>query len=142
MQFSIPLYSGGATQSRVRQAVYRHRASRERLERVARETERDARDAYLGVTSEMARVTALKQAVASSQVALEATEAGYEVGTRTAVDVLEARRRLTDSQTNYARSKYDYLLNVLRLRLAAGSLDEGALTQTNALLTQPAPVSR
>jgi outer membrane protein len=102
----------------------------------------DARDAYLGVTSEMARVTALKQAVASSQVALEATEAGYEVGTRTAVDVLEARRRLTDAQTNYARSKYDYLLNVLRLRLAAGSLDEGALTQTNALLTQPAPVSR
>ena len=142
VQFSIPLYSGGATQSRVRQAVYRHRASRERLERVARETERDARDAYLGVTSEMARVTALKQAVASSQVALEATEAGYEVGTRTAVDVLEARRRLTDAQTNYARSKYDYLLNVLRLRLAAGSLDEGALTQTNALLTQPAPVSR
>jgi outer membrane protein len=142
VQFTVPLYSGGATQSRVRQAVYRHRASREHLERIARQTEREARDAYLGVMSEMSRVSALKQAVASSRTALEATEAGYEVGTRTAVDVLDARRRLTEAQTNHARSKYDYLLNVLRLRLAAGSLDEAALTQTNGLLTQTAPVTR
>ncbi len=142
LQFSIPIYSGGATQSRVRQAVYRHRASRERLERVARETERQTRDAFLGVVSEMSRVGALKQAVASSQTALEATEAGYEVGTRTAVDVLDSRRRLTDAETTYARSKYDYLLNVLRLRLAAGSLDEAALTQTNGLLTETTNVSR
>ena len=142
VQFTVPIYSGGATQSRVRQAVYRHRASREHLERIARQTERDARDAYLGVMSEMSRVSALKQAVASSKTALEATEAGYEVGTRTAVDVLDARRRLTDAETNYARSKYDYLLNVLRLRLAAGSLDEAALTQTNGLLSQATPVGR
>lgn len=142
LQLTVPIYSGGATQSRVRQAVYRHRAARERLERTARETERATRDAYLGVMSEMSRVTALKQAVASSRTALEATEAGYEVGTRTAVDVLDARRRLADAQTSYARSKYDYLLNVLRLRLAAGSLDEAALTQTNGLLSEVATVSR
>jgi outer membrane protein len=68
--------------------------------------------------------------------ALQATEAGYEVGTRTSVDVLEARRRLFEAQTNYARSRYDYLLNVLRLQLAAGTLDRQGLEEINALLTE------
>ncbi len=136
IQLTVPIYSGGATSSRVRQAEYRHRASRERLERTARETERAARDAYLGVMSEMARVQALKQAVASAKVALEATEAGYEVGTRTTVDVLDARRQLFDAETNYARSRYDYLINTLRLRLAAGSLDPTHVARINSQLNE------
>ena len=134
LQFTLPLYSGGATASRVRQAEYRHRAARERLERTARETERETRDAYLGVMSEMSRVQALQQAVASARVALQATEAGYEVGTRTTVDVLDARRRLLDAETNYARSRYDYLINVLRLQLAAGTLDPTQVASVNAKL--------
>jgi outer membrane protein len=77
--------------SQVRKAVYLHRAAKERLERVARETERDARDAYLGVLSEISQVKALKRALESNAVALSATEAGYEAGTRTAVDVLQSR---------------------------------------------------
>jgi len=85
----VPIYSGGATQSRVRQRVYLHRAARERLERTHRETERATRDAYLGVLSEISRVKALKQALESSRTAIQATEAGFEVGTRTTVDVLE-----------------------------------------------------
>lgn len=136
VQLTVPIFSGGATSSRIRQAQYRNIAARERLERTARETERQTRDAYLGVNSEVARVQSLRQAVESAQTALQATEAGYEVGTRTSVDVLEARRRLFDAQTNYARSRYDYLLNVLRLQLAAGTLDQKGLADINALLTE------
>ena len=138
LQFTLPIYSGGATTSRVRQAEYRHRAARERLERTARETERATRDSYLGVMSEMSRVQALQQAVASARVALQATEAGYEVGTRTTVDVLDARRRLLDAETNYARSRYDYLINVLRLKLAAGVLEPTEVASVNATLNETA----
>jgi outer membrane protein len=140
LQVTVPIFSGGATRSRVRQAQFLNIAARERLERTARETEREARDAYLGVNSEVARVQSLRQAVESAMTALQATEAGYEVGTRTSVDVLEARRRLFEAQTNYARSRYDYLLNVLRLQLAAGTLDREGLEEINALLTETVQV--
>jgi outer membrane protein len=140
LQLTVPIYSGGAVSSGVRQAEYRHRASRERLERVARETERSTRDAYLGVMSETARVQSLRQAVASSRVALEATEAGYEVGTRTQVDVLDARRRLFEAETNYARSRYDYLINVLRLERAAGTLEPVKVARINAQLDETVPL--
>jgi len=136
LQVTVPIYSGGATSSRVRQAQYRNVAARERLERTARETERETRDAFLGVNSEVARVQSLRQAVESAKTALQATEAGYEVGTRTSVDVLDARRRLFEAQTIYARSRYDYLLNVLRLRLAAGTLDDQGIADINSLLTE------
>lgn len=122
LQFSIPLFSGGATSSRVREAVYLHRASREQLQRVTRETERQARDAYLGVLSEISRVKALERAVESNKTALEATEAGFEVGTRTIVDVLNAQFLHYQSITNYYQSRYDYVLNVMRLKQAAGNL--------------------
>ena len=72
---------------------------------------------------------------------LAATEAGYEVGTRTAVDVLDARRRLYDAQTNYLGSRYDYLVNVLRLGLAAGMLDGGSITELNGWLRNPVAVN-
>ena len=136
LQVTMPIFSGGATQSRVRQSEFQWRAARERLTRVSRQTERQARDAYLGVISEISRVNALRQALESNQTALKATEAGYEVGTRTAVDVLEARRSLTQAQTNYSRSRYDYILNVLRLRFASGTLDRATLEEVNTWLTE------
>ena len=140
VQLTIPLYSGGYTSSKVREAVYRHRAARERLERTARATERSTRDSYLGVNSEIARVKALKQALESTKTALEATEAGYEVGTRTAVDVLLSRQRLFDAQSNYARARYDYVINVLTLEQAAGMLDEARLARVNGWLNQTVSV--
>ena len=82
----------------------------------------------------------LRQALESSRTALAATEAGYEVGTRTAVDVLDARRRLFQAQTDYARSRYDYVLNVLALEQAAGTLDEARLTRVNGWLSDAVPV--
>lgn len=144
VQFTLPIFSGGGARSRVRQQEFLWQAARQRLERTSRQTEREARDAFLGVTSEISRVNALKQALESSRTALQATEAGYEVGTRTTVDVLEARRNLVQALTNLSRSKYDYLLNVIRLRQAAGTLDPSALEEINGWLdqtvtTEPAP---
>ena len=140
LQLTVPIYSGGYSSSKVREAVYRQRAARERLERTARATERATRDSYLGVISEISRVKALRQALASSRTALAATEAGYEVGTRTAVDVLLSRQRLFDAQTNYARSRYDYVLNVLTLEQATGTLDESRLARVNGWLDQTVSV--
>jgi outer membrane protein len=131
LQLNIPIYSGGQTSSRVRQAVAQHRSAKEKLERIARETTRKARDAYLGIISGIATVKALEQSVKSSTTALQATEAGYDVGTRTTVDVLEARRRLYSAQTNLAISKYDYLKNIIRLKQAAGTLSKEDLIQIN-----------
>ncbi|HSG58131.1 MAG TPA: TolC family outer membrane protein [Woeseiaceae bacterium] len=122
VQFTVPLFSGGTTSSRVREAVYLHRAAREQLQRVTRETERATRDAYLGVLSEKSRVEALEQAVKSSQTALEATEAGFEVGTRTIVDVLNSQFQVYRNITLFYQARYDYLMNVLRLKQAAGTL--------------------
>jgi outer membrane protein len=136
VQVTLPIYAGGGTSSRVRQRVYLHRAARERLERVNRETERATRDAYLGVISEISRVKALRQALESSKTALQATEAGFEVGTRTTVDVLDARRQLFDAQTNYSRSRYDYILTLFQLQLAAGTLDKTDLEAVNAALRE------
>ena len=100
LQVTVPIWASGGTHSRVKQQSYRWQAAKQRVERVSRETERTARDAYLGVMSEISRVQALKQALESSSTALRATEAGYDVGTRTAVDVLAARRTLVQAQTN------------------------------------------
>jgi outer membrane protein len=138
LQLVVPIFSGGVTQSKVRQQVYLHRAERERLEGAMRQAERETRDAYLGVVAERARVKALQQAVTSNQTALGATEAGFEVGTRTTVDVLDARRRLFEAQRDYARSRYDYLINVVKLKSASGVLAPGDLGQINNFLTTPA----
>ena len=139
LQFNIPLFAGGGTSSRVREAVYLHRASREQLQRVTRETERQSRDAYLGVLAEESRVQALKQAVSSSQTALEATQAGFDVGTRTIVDVLNSQFALYAAKTNYQRSRYDYLLNALRLKQAAGTLQVQDLEQIDQWLVERKP---
>lgn len=140
VQLTVPLFAGGATSSRVKEAVYLHRASREQLQRVTRATERQARDAYLGVLSEISRVRALKQAVASSHTALQATQAGYEVGTRTIVEVLNSQFSLYVAITNYYQSRYDYIMNALRLKQAAGSLQVQDLEQIDQWLKdRPTP---
>lgn len=134
LALSVPIFSGGANRSRIQQSVYRHRASIETVERVARQTERLTRDAYLGVTSEISRVQALRQALESSELALVATQAGEEVGQRTGVDVVNAQNTLRRAETTYATSRYDYLLNILRLKQAAGSLSVADLEQIDGWL--------
>jgi outer membrane protein len=141
LQVTVPIFSGGLTQSRVRQSQFQWIAAKERVTRTSRATERAARDAYLGVISNMARVEALRQGLESSQTALKATEAGYEVGTRTSVDVLTSRQQLVAAQTAYSQSRYDYLLTVIQLRQAAGNLDEKTLQEMNSLLTVTTPTA-
>ena len=141
LQLNVPIFSGGLTTSQVHQAQYRSIAAKERVARTSRDTERAARDAFLSVNSEIARVQALHQALESSNTALKATEAGYEVGTRTAVDVLNARKTLVQAQTDYSRSRYDYIIDIVSLRLASGSLDRATLAEINQWLDETVPTS-
>lgn len=130
----FPIFTGGLNRSRIQQSVYQHRAATEALERVARQTERQARDAYLSVIAGISRVRALRQAVESNNTALRATQAGFEVGTQTTVDVLAAQNNLSRAETTYSRSRYDYILNILRLKQAAGTLGEDDVAEVDAWL--------
>jgi outer membrane protein len=129
LQLSMNLFAGGVTKSRVYQARQYLRASEENEEQVRRKIQRQVRNAYHGITSGISRVKALKQAVISSQSALRAAEAGYEVGTRTTVDVLAARSNLFLAERNYAQSRYNYLVDRLTLNQVAGSLNASGLKE-------------
>lgn len=137
LQLTLPIFSGLATQSRVRQATSTREQRRAEYEGAQRLAERQTRDAYLGVLSGSARVTALKQAVVSSVTALDAARSGQEVGTRTFIDVLNAQQQLSAAQRDYYRSRYDYLLAGLLLRQAAGNLGQADLEAVDRLLTAP-----
>jgi outer membrane protein len=136
LDLTFPIYTGGLNRSRIQQSVYQSRAAQQTLERIARQTERQTRDAYLGVISEISRVRALRQSVESNRTALRATEAGFEVGTQTTVDVLASQRNLRQAETTYSRSRYDYMLNVLRLKQATGNLTEMDVQQVDTWLQQ------
>ncbi len=136
---SIPLFTSGATESKVRQARYTWDAAKAGLDYTSRQTEEQTRDAYQGIISQIAEVRALRQAVESNRVSLQATEAGYGVGTKTAVDVLTSRELLVQAETGYAQAKYGYLNDIVLLRLAAGNLDRSTVEQINGWLTEPPP---
>jgi len=136
---TVPIFSAGATQSVVRQQKYLWNAGKSGYDRSLRQAEQLARDAYQGVISQIAQVGALKQAVESNRVSLQATEAGYEVGTKTAIDVLASREQLVQARTNYSQAKYGYLNNIIALRLAAGNLDPSTIRQINGWLVEPPP---
>lgn len=138
---SVPLFTAGLTQSKVRAARYSWDAANAVYDNTRRQTEQQTRDAYQGVISQIAQVQALQQAVESNRISLAATEAGYDVGTKTALDVLTARQQYVTAQSNYAVAKYGYLNNIVALRLAAGSLDEATINMINGWLAEPAPAS-
>ncbi len=136
---SVPLFTAGLTQSKVRQARYNWDAAQAGLDFSSRQTEEQTRDAYQGVISQIAQVRALKQAVESDRIALQATQAGYQVGTKTVVDVLTTRAALLQDDTNYAQAKYGYLNDIVALRLAAGNLDRATIELINGWLIEPRP---
>jgi len=123
VNLSIPLYSGGLTSSQSRQANFQLTRAQSDLELQKRRTRQQTRSAFLGLKAAIASVKALKQALISTQTAVEATKAGFEVGTRTSVDVLNALRNQYRAERDYAQSRYDYLLNTLKLKQAAGTLN-------------------
>lgn len=127
LRLSLPLYSGGAVLSRTRESRHRYQRTLDVLERERRRAQRETRDAYLGVGSGISRVHALEQAVRSSETAAEAIEAGFQVGIRTSVDVLDAQRDLFRARRDLSEARYSYILDVLRLKRAAGILSEDDL---------------
>ena len=140
LQLSLPLYEGGLVSSQTRQSRYQYNQAREEQEKQRRATERQTRDNYRGIISGISKVSALKNAVISNEKAVEAAETGFEVGTRAVVDVLDAQRELLRARRDHARSRYDYLLDTLRLKQAAGILHETDLVQVNNLLEEFIPV--
>jgi outer membrane protein len=134
LQWSVPIFSGYAVTSRVREAIALEDKARNDLESTRRNSALQARQAFLGVSSGLARVKALEAAEVSSQSALESNKLGYQVGVRINIDVLNAQRQLFQTRTDLARARYDTILNGLRLKAAAGSLREADLVPVNSLL--------
>jgi outer membrane protein len=137
LQLTIPLYSGGAVSSRSRQAAYNYEASRQNLENLQRDAVRTVRNAYRGQETSISQIKALDQTRVSTRSALEATQAGYEVGTRTIVDVLNAERNVYLAEREYAAARYSYIANFLVLKQAAGQLSEEDMVEINGWLGGP-----
>jgi outer membrane protein len=134
LQFNLPIYQGGAVSSRTREALAQQERVAQELEDTRRAVAQATRQAYLGVTSGIAQVGALEQAVASTQLQLESTKLGQQVGVRTAVDVLNAEQQLAVARRDLAQAVYDTILNQLRLQAAVGRLVEQDLININQLL--------
>lgn len=134
LQLNIPIYSGGFTSSRARQSAAELNLAKARYQQQQRQTTQQTRSAYLGIQAAISQVKALKQAVVSTQTAAEATKAGYDAGTRTGVDVLLAQREVYKSQRDYWRARYDYILNVLEIKRAAGTLSAIDIEEINQWL--------
>ncbi|MCY4642725.1 MAG: TolC family outer membrane protein [Gammaproteobacteria bacterium] len=122
LQLNIPIAEGGRTYYTTRQARHKAAVVQNEHEKVRRTTIRDARDTYLNVISAISRVKALATALESTEAATRATEAEFQAGTRTSVDVLLAVQETFLAKRNYLRARYDYLLNTLRLKQATGTL--------------------
>ncbi len=135
LQFNYPIYAGGGVFSQTREAKALYDQSNQALEQQRRNTVRQVRESYLGVLASISRVKALQQAEKSSKSALEANEVGLEVGTRTTVDVLDSRRTLFRAKRDLARARYDYILNTLRLKQAAGTLSPADIREVNKWLS-------
>ena len=136
LELSIPLYQGGLVSSQTRQSRYEYNQAQEDQVKQRRSTERQTRDNYRGVLAGISKVEALQHAVLSNEKAVEAAEAGFEVGTRAIIDVLNAQRDLLAARRDYARSRYDYLLDTLELKQATGILSATDLAQINAWLIE------
>ncbi|HAD32424.1 MAG TPA: type I secretion protein TolC [Methylophaga sp.] len=134
LQINIPIYAGGVVNSRTREASFRLDEAMQNEEEQRRAIIRQTRAAYNSVMSGVSRVNALQQAVYSNKKALESTEAGFDVGTRTTVDVLNARRELFSALRDYSRSRYEYVVNTLRLKQAAGIVSVNDIEQINQWL--------
>ncbi len=136
IELQVPLYAGGRIGAERDQAEAQYRSAQNTLLLQSRLSSQLSRTAFLDVVSGISQVTSLKQAVKSADIALDATRAGFEVGTRTSVDVLISTRETFRQIRDYAGSRYNYVINKLKLKQAAGILQEDDLIGINAYLTQ------
>lgn len=138
VELNWPLYTGGSVQNRIKETVSLEQRSREEFENARRTVAQNTRVAYFGVQSGEALVKALEAAESSSRLSLEATQLGYRVGVRVNIDVLNAQTQLFQTQRDLFKSRYDVLVNSLRLRQASGQLTPNDLLAVNSLLAKSA----
>lgn len=136
LKLNVPIYSGGLTSSQVRESFERLNQSEQSREELRRQVVQNTRNLYRAVTSDVQQVQARKQSVISNQSSLEATQIGYQVGTRNVVDVLNAQRSLYESVRNYNNARYGYILNNLSLKQAAGTLSPADLSSLATFLNK------
>jgi len=134
LQLNIPIFQGGAVNSRTREAAAKRDAELSALDNARRNSALNARQAYLGVVSGLAQVRALEAALVSSLSSLESNRLGYEVGVRINIDVLNAENQVYVTRRDLAKARLDALLALLKLKAAVGALGEADLEQVNALL--------
>jgi outer membrane protein len=134
----IPIFEGFGTQAQVRQSVYNRDAVADQFEQERRAVTRQTRNAYRALEAGISEIGARMQALVSARSALEATEAGFEVGTRTIVDVLLSQQQLFQAQRNFSESRHTFLVNTLRLRQAAGSIAVADIQNVNRFLVSDA----
>jgi outer membrane protein len=133
---SVPIFAGGATQSRVRESLALRERTAQDLENTQRTVAQSVRQSFLAVTNGIALVRALEQALASTQSQLESSILGRDVGVRTSVDVLNAQQQVFQGRRDLQQARYAYLLNTLRLKSATGTLTEADLEQVNRALSR------
>ena len=139
VELNIPLFSGYATSSKIREAISLEDKARSDIDTARRNAAQSARTAYFGVQSGLSQVRALEAAEVSSKSALDSNRLGYEVGVRINIDVLNAQQQLYSTRRDLAKARYDTLMNGLRLKAAAGSLSEADLAQFNELFEARQP---
>ncbi len=134
LQLNVPIYTGGGVTAATRQARYQMIASQERLDQARRAVDKEVRNAFRGVHASISAVNSLQAGIVSAKSSVEATEAGFDVGTRTLVDVLNEQRDLFAAKRDYARARYAYVLQGVQLKVAAGVLGTEDLQEINDLL--------
>lgn len=137
LSFSLPLYQGGMVNSQVKQAQYNFVGASEQLESAHRSVVQTVRSSFNNVNASVSSINAYKQAVVSAQSSLDAMEAGYSVGTRTIVDVLDATTTLYNAKQQLSSARYNYLINQLNIKSALGTLNEQDLLALNNTLGKP-----
>lgn len=142
ISLNVPLFAGGATSGRSRQAYAQYTQAQEIFNSTQRNVIQSARALHLSVETGVARVQARHQAIISSQSALEATQSGYDVGTRNLVEVLQSQRQLYQARRDYATALYDYVINTIRLREVAGMLTPRDVQEIDKWLQAQKPVTR
>ena len=135
LQLNIPIYAGGFVSSKEREAVALREKALADLENIRRNAALGARQSYLGVSSGLAQVKALEQALVSSQSALDSNKLGYEVGVRVNMDVLNAQQQFYSTRRDLAKARIDTLTAQLNLKAATGALTEADVVMVNSLLT-------
>ncbi|WP_413736929.1 outer membrane channel protein TolC [Sodalis sp. RH21] len=141
LSLSVPIYSGGSVTSQVKQAQYSFVGASEQLESAHRSVVQTVRSSFNNISASISTIDAYQQAVVSAQSSLDASQAGYEVGTRTIVDVLDATTTLYNAKRELSNARYTYVINQLSLKSALGTLNEGDIQALSASLGQPIATS-